>query len=290
MRTTLVLFSALASSGACESKGVRSDIQEASDAADTSGDIWRNHVLCPSNHPALLPLGAPQGCSPGLECHWPAAGCAEGRKPDNVCICGPNGWECEAHVRNCLPIQEGLLWMVPDARPAPPHRPEAESCSDPSAEPREATCTALNSQGAGTCDNNADCAADAVCLDTHVFGGISACSCQTVECRSDDDCPASSLCHCGTTRAGTRCNGLAQDTCGHRCDPADCRVDADCGAGKFCSPSFDDCDWDIEQWACHDPERDECLTNAECAWSKEGPLCQFRDAQGWKCVSMPICE
>lgn len=263
------------------------------DTATGVGDTT-NHALCPEDHPSFLPVGTPLGCSPGLTCRWPAHACAPGEKPDNVCTCEASGWRCEGHTRNCLPpgapFPEGQLHD--GVRPTPPHRPSAETCADPADEPRDTSLCTSRPNGRGECTRHADCEAEALCLNRYDSLGLTRCTCTVAGCTSDADCPSGTLCACGSLDNTQACEGPYRVGCSHRCLPAHCRTDADCGPGRLCSPSRDDCGWEVERWACHDPARDECLSDAECAFTKGyGSFCQARpDGIEWRCVERPLCD
>lgn len=280
----------------CGGDGHNASIDTQDGGRDSSNDaedeVWQNDPRCPDTHPTMTPNGWTVECAIALECHWPAPGCLSGTKPDNVCTCGSQGWQCSVPFHNCLPISIEDDALAPDHRPAPDHRASTESCPDPHAESSAAICVARYPPGAGTCAANGECPDGEVCLDTHEFGSRSSCQCRATDCLVDADCSPDELCHCGTIDAGVRCDGWSSDTCGHRCLSATCRVDDDCGPNAFCSPSYDQCGWRIERWACHDPGRDECLSDAECAVSRnERSVCQATtDGSRWTCISRALCE
>jgi hypothetical protein len=92
------------------------------------------------------------------------------------------------------------------------------------------------------------------------------------ECSIDSDCPASSVCQCGSGGAAT-----------NTCSPiGNCRVDADCASG-FCSPSKDDCA-DFNGYFCH-TSSDQCASDDDCdGVSGIGAKCVANTSSGvWSC-------
>jgi hypothetical protein len=92
------------------------------------------------------------------------------------------------------------------------------------------------------------------------------------ECATDSDCPASSVCQCGSGGAAT-----------NSCSPVgNCRVDSDCASG-FCSPSEDGCA-DFNGYFCH-TQSDQCATDDDCdGVSGLGTSCIANPSSGvWQC-------
>lgn len=77
------------------------------------------------------------------------------------------------------------------------------------------------------------------------------------ECAVDTDCPANSVCQCGS-------GGAAANTCS---PVGDCRTDSDC-VGGYCSPSKDYCAT-FNGYFCHSAS-DQCNTDQDCENSGEG--------------------
>lgn len=253
---------------------------------------------CPVVHPWLTePQMWKCDLPAGTVCSWPAEGCDFGQKPDNPCTCvdhsGKLWFECERPFHNCLPLEgsdvpEGTL-----TRPLPAHREIAEAC-EPTLEPRaDPTCT--NSQpGVGDpedeCTTDADCeGGGARCLDEWQGMGATLCTCHTPDCFEDADCPGMGVCSCGKTDASCYCSGPSHKSCLHKCLFSDCRTDTDCGEGKFCSPSWDDCGWQIQGYHCHAPEVAECFNSWECMGADHWG-CNFEKGKGWICQEMPMCD
>ncbi|MFT5433128.1 MAG: hypothetical protein ACI9OJ_003833 [Myxococcota bacterium] len=261
------------------------DVQTPEDS-ETSVDVPDTGDLATESCEGIGPTPY-QGTSPqcpimGEVCTWPAPGCEPGEKPDNVCTCN-HGWQCEDHIRSCLPIVD-----VPNpegTRPTPKHRPGAVNCEEP--EPADdVVCT--DSPSHFECSVDSDCAGpEGRCLRTYSFGRSTSCLCAAFECIADADCPNGGVCTCGSGNTHGTCGGvISVDRCANRCVPADCRIDADCGVGNFCSPSYEQCGKEIVGYHCHDPSVDECLSDAECGWNH---LCSFVGG-GWSCISRPSCD
>lgn|GEM_PF-2668726 len=257
------------------------DTEPGPDTAEANPD-------CPATHPAMTPSGG--GACPaalrGSTCSWPAPGCDDGAREPNRCTCTDSGWTCDKPFLNCLPITEGGQ-LSRGERPAPERR-VALTCSDVGVTSPDATCAPKRFEdGTSTCTTNADCGTGSVCLDTHTFGAGSVCSCHTPQCSTDDDCGEGRACRCGIVTSAAICDGWSDMPCAHRCLPASCRTDADCSDGGICSPSPDVCGWPTVAYACHYPDRAECLTDAECL----GDVCQYDAAEArWRCVEPPLCE
>lgn len=239
---------------------------------------------------ASLPIPAT-----GVECRYPAIACPPGAKPDNVCRCHPNGeMTCEGHIRTCLPFSDEAQSVSPVARPVPRHRPSSVDCQAPTGDPGD--CVPVNNNPGifgsptSTCKAQEDCGEDKLCLQSKGIMQSTECHCRAIECLADIDCGEGMACDCGLIDPATTCEaGYYSAACSHRCVPAECRVDADCGPGGLCSPVFDDCLMKPTRFACHRPEQDECMSDAECVYSSQGTICRF-DAGRWNCASRYICD
>ncbi len=250
-------------------------------------DVGReaNSPLCPDEAQVFEAYGHPacgEGAAAGLECRYAARACERGERPDNICHCGAgNVLTCEGHLRSCLPFGDTYAMFRDGVRPSPVHRATQVACVDPDTIVR--ACTQVGSDFAPDCAADRECDADQICLRTHVFGNDNSCECHPVGCIADADCGAGALCECGTVDATNACGGPYDGSdCSHRCVAAECRSDAECGTAGWCSPSPPMCWGPPTVWACHDLARDECLTDAECARSEDGPQCLYREG-AWRC-------
>ena len=261
-------------------------------------EVFVQSALCPATliqEPLVRPLCRP-GASEGLECRYAPPGCEPGIKPDNVCHCGADGiLRCEGHLRNCLPFSsvDSRRVITNASRPMPRHHPAGTTCPQP--DPADSECTpvwwsfgSING-GPSECGKRSECEDSELCLQVDSFARATQCLCRELECLSDADCEDDTLCDCGITDPALTC-GTQDAQCSHRCVPAWCRTDADCGVGGWCSPSFDDCHASLLYFACHRAESDECTSDAECFYSRDGRMCQFSPGAGWRCRQEPVCE
>lgn len=283
--------------------GNASDLSSPDTLADTLAEV--NPAGCPDQHPWLtspsIYIDTPECDLPnGTVCRWPAEGCQQGAKPDNICTCKQYGngtklLECEVPFHTCLPLAGSDVPEGTKTRPAPAHR-EAEVVCLSTVEPRQdPSCAHSREPASGatdTCSSDADCTGEgARCLDSYPVDqwtdGGTLCQCFTSQCTSDQECN-SGVCQCGATNNADfgPCGGYFGIACMNRCLPSDCRTDADCGSGGLCSPSRDMCGWSIQGYHCHYPEAAECLTDYECY----GRECRFEAAQGWFCSELTMCD
>ena len=76
------------------------------------------------------------------------------------------------------------------------------------------------------------------------------------------------------------------------CIPAACRTNDDCGPYGVCSPSLDECGWQVAGYYCHDPTVDECFSDRECQdqGDTEEVRCLWTGADGWRCRNLFLCD
>jgi hypothetical protein len=118
----------------------------------------------------------------------------------------------------------------------------------------------------GQCASDAECTArfpHAICANAHKLLGY--CGCFPT-CLKDDDCPAGSICICGTP--------------GGTCVAASCTGDASCPAGHACLSSTASCAGGMGTFSC-DKAEDECIADSDCA---TGMKC-VQQADRRKCVA-----
>lgn len=283
MRALLLLVSAFL--GSCGDASNEGDPEQPRAEAQNAADCPTADIFLTSSYPIRCSEDAT-----GTICRYTAFACRPGEKPDNVCSCTRDGLICEGHLRSCLPVVEGVPRFTAESRPMPQHRAEAVTCVSPGTTPRDASCTPFGPSGLEPeCRTSADCSSDEACLQRHVFGASSTCNCTRAECLDDGDCAGESLCHCGSNSPEAACGGPYYRTlCSNQCVAAECKTDSDC-AGGWCSPSPNDCNSGFTHWACHDPRKDECLSDVECLLSNTGAVCRH-SGQGWGCTSGPICD
>lgn len=275
--------------------------QAPTDSLDHSLDHGQDEVsnLCPASHPRILnpDLLPPWPCDlpVGTVCTWPAEACGTDQKPENTCTCvvegGAKHFDCTRPFHNCLPLQDGSTPGHLLTRPLPIHRETPQGCQS-TVTPRNEACSPSRAGMADeTCNTDADCEdPEARCLDSYVpgAGGGTACQCFVPECLADSECPDDNVCLCGATANDLRtpCGGFFGTPCLHKCIPAECKTDSDCGQGGLCSPSEDQCGWQVEYYACHHQEAAECFSDWECM----GWLCRFQQETGWSCEQPPVCD
>ncbi|MEZ4266872.1 MAG: hypothetical protein R3F39_10875 [Myxococcota bacterium] len=270
------------------------------DAADGAG-LELSAEGCPAQIPWVR-NEAPIACDTAVsatDCAYPAPGCAAGERPDNACRCVPDlvgtkaTWRCDSPFHTCLPLPGDAAPGEP-TRAVPTERVPA-ACADPAARPAAPACVPSRNPGnsPGFCETAADCGAGEVCLDTYGIAptsfGETLCGCHPVSCLDDSGCDADEACACGKVGGTGPCGGFFPAQCSHKCLPAECRSSADCDPGGICSPSKDQCDRGVERYACHYPDRDECLSDAEC-FGSSGACRYDATSASWACHTPLICD
>ena len=194
--------------------------------------------------------------------------------------------------RGALALALGVSWGCdrdPCRSPQAVSEPEGSGlaeCSDGSyVRVASAQCAASESvdrcpvEGEPACKVGAvDCPdlASPVCSSSQVLWGHSVdCACYE-SCQSDADCPAGTLCMCGSK--GDEMNAVVPTS--NRCVPAECRTDADCsGPGAHCVMQAPRSLAEA-QFYCRDAT-DKCQGDDDCGSSER---CLYdTDTSKWAC-------
>ena len=124
--------------------------------------------------------------------------------------------------------------------------------------------------------------ASPVCSSADVFAGYAGdCACYE-SCQSDTDCPAGTLCMCGSK--GDQMQAVPPTS--NRCVPAECRTDADCsGPGAHCVAVYT-CSSSDPRFYCRNATA-KCQSDDDCG---SGERCSYDvDAGKWACGPTPSC-